>query len=250
MTTSLSTKSMQRVLTFPFEDPKWKNKFLLGIGLSLAGMLVPIVPGLFVTGFAYQLMHRLIVDNGDLYLPEWDDWGRLLKEGWRLFSVYFLYELPVIVILIFGWVVYIGSFIAMTMEGGSNPNSVLPMVMLVGMGIFFLSSGLSIILGIVVSVILPPALGHTVAKDSFSAAFDFTGWWKIFKANLGGFLLAFLIIAGMVAAMYVLIQLFYMTIVLICLMFIVPMVVNFYMMLVGSALIGLAYREGVEKCSE
>ncbi len=238
MTTGLSTKNMQRVLTFPFEDPTWKNKFMIGIGLSLAGMMLPVVPGLFVMGYAYQIMHRLIVENGDLYLPEWNDWEKLLKEGWRLFSVSFLYELPIIVISLFGWVIYTGSFIGMAMQGESNPDSVLPLVMLVGMGIFFLSIGLTIILGIGVSVVLPPALGHTVAKDSFSAAFDFTGWWKILKANLGGFMLALLIIAGMMTAMYVLIQLFYMTIVLICLMFIVPMLVSFYIMLVGAALIG------------
>jgi hypothetical protein len=189
----------------------------------------------------------LIVENGDLYLPEWDDWGTLLKEGWRLFSVSFLYELPVIVISIFGWVVYTGSFMAMAMGGESNPNSVLPVVMLIGMAIFFLSIGLTIILGVGISVILPVALGHTVAQDSFSAAFDFTGWWKILKANLGGFLLAFFIIAGMLGTMYMLIQVFYMTIVLICLMFIIPMLVSFYISLVGAALIGMAYREGVEK---
>jgi hypothetical protein len=41
-----------------------------------------------------------------------------------------------------------------------------------------------------------------------------------------------------------------MTIVLICLMFVVPLVISFYVMLVGTSLVGLAYREGEEKLDQ
>jgi hypothetical protein len=247
MATTFSTKSLQRVLTFPFEDPEWKNKILIGVGLSLAGMFVPIIPGLMAMGYMYQIMYRLIVENGDLYLPKWDDWELFLKNGWRLFSVTFVYNLPMVLISVFGFVVYFASMLGMAAQGDTSSDPVITIMMLVGMGIFFLSIAITIILWIGVSAIMPAVIGHTVAHGSFSAGFDFTGWWKVLKANPGGFLLTLLILSGMLAVIYIVSQVFYITIVLICLIFIIPLIASFYMMLVGGAMIGAAYREGAEK---
>jgi hypothetical protein len=247
MASAFSTKSLQQALTYPFIDPRWKNKFLIGIGLSLACMFIPVIPSLFVTGYLYQIIHRLIVENGDLYLPEWDDWGLFLKDGWRLLCVTLVYYLPVILIFIFGWVVYSAAMIVMIAQGETDPNSAIPLIMLLGMAVFFLCMALSTILGIAVSVITPVVIGHTVARGSLSAGFDFISWWKVFKANPGGFLLTLLVLYGMLAATYILSQVFSMTIILMCFIFILPMIVNFYMMLVGAAMIGAAYREGAEK---
>ena len=217
------------------------------MALTIACMFVPIIPSLFVTGYGYQIMHRLIVEHGDLYLPEWDDWNKLFKDGWRLFCVSFVYTLPASISMIIGMGLYFGAFIVMAMAGDLSNDPAASMMIFGAMGIFFLSIALTMILIIAAWCFLPVAMGHTVARDSFSAAFDFDGWWKVLKANLGGFFLAIVVLTGLLGVVYMIAQIFYMTIVLMCMMFIIPLAFGFYMMLVGFALIGLAYREGVEK---
>lgn len=243
-----SIRPFQRVLAYPFEDPYWKSKLLIGMALTLGGMMLPVIPTLFVLGYAYQIIHRLIVEQGDLYLPEWKDWERLFKDGWRLFSVSFLYFLPMVICIVLGFVVYFGAFgITMAASGGSSNNPAAGLLMFGGMAAQFLLMALGMLLSIALAFVMPAVLGHTVAHDSFSAGFDFIGWWKVLKANFAGFLLAVVMTMGMVMLMTLIMQVFYMTILLICLAILVPVVASFYMLLVTSALIGLAYREGVEK---
>ncbi len=243
----LTTYGMQEVLTFPFKDPKWKSKLVVGMLLTLAGVFVPVIPFLFITGYAYQILHRLIVDRGDLYLPEWDDWGKYIKDGFRLFAVSFVYMLPALLAALIGVIAYFGMFVAMIAaeESGNDPASVLPMF--IAMGALFLSMALSMLFTLAAAVFLPPATAHAVACDSFAAAFDFNGWWKVFRANIGGFFLAIILVMGLMGFVYFLSYIFYMTIVLMCLMFILPAVLSFYILLTGCPLIALAYREGVDR---
>src|SRR3546814_6276942 len=58
---------------FTFTDPQWKNKFLIGGLLTLAGYALPILPLLFVYGYCAQIMRRIIIEKGEPYLPEWQD---------------------------------------------------------------------------------------------------------------------------------------------------------------------------------
>lgn len=243
----LTTYSMQDVLSYPFKDPRWKSKLGLGVLLTVAGMFVPVIPSLFVIGYGYQILHRLVVERGDLYLPEWDDWGKYFKDGWRLFAMWFVYMLPSLVTSLIGVVAYIAMFVTMIAAEGSGNDEAAMIPMFITMAVLFLSMALSMLLAMAASLIVPPATAHTVARDSFSAGFDFTGWWKVFKANLGGFFLALVIVMGLLGIVYMLSYIFYMTIVLMCMLFIFPMLVGFYIMLVGCAMTGLAYREGIDR---
>ena len=135
---------------------------------------------------------------------------------------------------------------AMIAAGDTNDPAVMA-PMFIAMAILFISMALSMLLIMAAALLLPPATAHAVAHGSFSAAFDFTGWWKILKANFGGFFLAIVIISGVMGIIYFVSYIFYTTIVLMCMMFILPLVFSFYMMLVGYPLYGLAYREGVDK---
>jgi len=243
----LTTYSMQYVLSYPFKDPRWKSKLGLGVLLTLAGMFVPVIPYLFIIGYGYQILHRLIVERGDLYLPEWDDWGKYLKDGWRLFAVWFVYTLPALLISLVGVLAYIGMFAAMIKAEASGNDEAAIIPMFITMAALFLSIALSMLLAMAAALVIAPASAHTVAEASFSAGFDFTGWWKVFKANLGGFFLALVIVMGLMGIVYLLSYIFYMTIVLMCMLFILPILVSFYIMLVGCAMTGLAYREGTDR---
>jgi len=250
MSESLSTKSLQSILTYPFKDPDWAGKFFTAVGLTFAAGIVPLIPVLFVNGYLYRIMHNVIVDKEEPSLPEWTDWGKLISDGWRLFAVTFLYQLPMLIIGAAGFGFYLVSFVGIMAAEGAEPEDAAVLLPLISFGVMMLSMFAVTFLGILLFCVLPAAVGHTVANDSFKAGFDFTGWWQVMKANLGGFAVALLVLFGLLSVIYLIANLFYMTIVLMCLMLIIPMVGMVYIGLVGAALIGQAYREGVERLEE
>jgi hypothetical protein len=139
------------------------------------------------------------------------------------------------------------SFIGIMATENAGANQPDIFLTFIPLGVFMISIIVATLLAIVTFSVLPAAVGHTVAHDSFKAGFDFTGWWKVMTANIGGFAVTLLILFGLVSVMYMVANIFYMTIVLMCLMFVIPLVGMFYIELVGAALIGVAYREGVER---
>lgn len=78
-----------RALTFAFQDSQWIKKVAIG-GLLL---LIPIVGLLIVTGYWLRLI-RQVVENDDVPLPEWNDFGGDLVRGLKLIVVTFVWSIP------------------------------------------------------------------------------------------------------------------------------------------------------------
>jgi hypothetical protein len=247
MTVSFSTTNLQHVLTFPFRGERWQAKLLTGMGFMLASYIIPVVPFLILYGYIYQIMHQVIVEQGELEMAEWTDWSGLIKDGWRLFCVGFLYCLPSLLAYLVGMGLYFGSFIGMMSLGNENDSRLMPLLMTSSMGILFISMALSMLFVLALLVFLPAASGHTVAKGTFSAGFDFAGWWKVLKTNPGGFLIVILVICGLGALLMIISQVIYMTVVLCCLLLVAYIGGGFYILLVAGGLTALVYRESVEK---
>jgi hypothetical protein len=94
---------------------------------------------------------------------------------------------------------------------------------------------------------MPPALAHVAVRREFGAFFRVGEWWRILRANLGGFLAAMFYTAGMYMMIMFGFQILYMTIIL-CL--VIPLLmapVTFFMMVVFARLIGQAYGSGYNK---
>ena len=118
MSMQFTTTPIKQALTFPFQDEKWQSKMLIGILIMFLNYIIPFIPMLIIYGYMYQIMHRVLVGDGELHLPEWNDWGQHLGEGWRLFCVYFLYMLPAAIFYIGGYFVYITGMVGSgAMEG-------------------------------------------------------------------------------------------------------------------------------------
>jgi hypothetical protein len=242
-----STTQIKQVFSFPFADPHWQNKIIIGLAVMLAATFIPILPILVLYGYIYQIMHRVIVEDGELHLPEWGDLGKLFKDGWRFFCVSFLYHLPACLLLFAGLALYFGGLLGFMIQIENDPNTTHVFWFFLTIGLFWICLTVGSLLYGVVSFFIPPALGHTVANDSFKAGFEFSGWWPIFKANFGGFCLALMIDIGLLAVIITVNQLLYMSMILICLMYVVGIAGGFYFLLVSSGLNALVYREGVEK---
>ncbi len=86
-----------KALTFITDDPRWKEKIAIGAALGLLSFL--IVPVFIVIGYTLRLMQN-IRDGRQLPLPEWDDWSGDLVRGFKLFVVYLIWALPLILVSI------------------------------------------------------------------------------------------------------------------------------------------------------
>ena len=64
MSQSFTSDSLQRLFSYPFQDPRWKEKLAVAAALSLAGMVIPIIPSLFVYGYAARIV-RHVIRNGE-----------------------------------------------------------------------------------------------------------------------------------------------------------------------------------------
>ncbi len=93
---------------FVFEDKKWIEKILIG-GIL---MLIPILGSILMLGYGVQLV-RNVRNHEPEPLPEWDDWGAKIAEGFKLFIIYLLWSLPLIILSVL-------LIIPMAMTGDSD----------------------------------------------------------------------------------------------------------------------------------
>ena len=162
------------------------------MGILFASFIIPILPGLVIYGYFYQIMQRVIVKSEEPTLPEWQDWGKLLGDGFRLFGVSFIYSLPMSILYFAGILAYgLMIFSIPWMENTGMEGGTAALIMIGIMSFFFLIVLLAMIFAFVLSVILPLAWCQTIAANSFKGGFEIGKYWKVFRANFGGFLIAY-----------------------------------------------------------
>jgi hypothetical protein len=94
----LTQQTLAQMLFFPFQSEQWLTKSLLGLLLVLIGPFTLFIPWIFVAGYCFRLMRRVIVDDGVPVLPEWDAWERLFLDGIRLVGILVIYAIPVLLL--------------------------------------------------------------------------------------------------------------------------------------------------------
>lgn len=249
MTTYTSTQQLQDVIAFPFKDADWFKKLAVGSLLVLANFLLPILPLFLVYGYLMRVMRRIIVEAEQPTLPEWNDWGSLFFDGLRLAGAGLVYSLPALILFFLGYLTaFLPAFLAPWLEGVAESSSAATALLpIVGMMLGFGGMGLGILLGLAVGLIVPAALGHLVAKDRFSAAFEIGDWWPVFRANFTGFLLAFVLLMGLTMIGSFIFQILYFTIILCCLLPLVLSAFSMYLSLIASTLFAGAYYDGLHR---
>lgn len=254
MTKVMATTPLRSVFQFPLRGPNWLSRFAIGCALILAGSFIPIVPMLFVYGYALQVM-RQAIDGQDLVLPEWENWGKLGIDGLRATVVGLVYMLPGMLVIIGGMVLYFVGMIAFSAASAAAENAGETLGAVAGLGfmaalaVFFLSLAAGPVLLLIGAVPLPAALANMVAHDKTQAAFHLRQLWPFVRVNKLGYLIAWVIIAGLVYILSLVMMVAYYSIVLCCFIPILIAPISFYLSLVGAALFGQTYRESAELLS-
>lgn len=78
-------------LTYITEDQNWVMKFVIALAMSFFAFL--IIPGIILNGYIIAIA-RNVMNGAERPLPEWDDWGGFLRDGFNLFVALLVYTLP------------------------------------------------------------------------------------------------------------------------------------------------------------
>jgi Protein of unknown function (DUF4013) len=254
MTEAMATTPLRSVFQFPFRGSNWLSRFAIGCALILAASFIPIIPMIFVCGYVLQVM-RQAIDGQDLALPEWENWGKLGIDGLRATVVGLVYLLPGMLVMIGGMALYFVGVMAFTTasaaaeQAGETMGAVAGLGLMAAMAVFFLSLAAGPVLLLVGAVPLPAALANMVAHDKTQAAFHLRQLWPFVRANKLGYFIDWVIIAGLIYIMSLVMMVAYYSIVLCCFIPILVAPVSLYLSLVGAALFGQTYRESTAMLS-
>jgi hypothetical protein len=239
MTTQFTSQYLEELFTFPFQDEKWLSKFLIFVILILTSFL--IIPGFILGGYFYEIMRRIIVDQQGPSLPDWENAGGYLQNGFKLFLVGFVYTLPGLVFMLLAFLSF--SFLPLTMTETFPENEIFFFIsFLGGMGLMLFGA----LVGLVMQFFSLVGIGHMIAHGETGAAFRIREWWPIFRNNLGGYALSYLLLIGASWIIGIVSQFLMMTLILCVLLPVLYPAVYAYLGLLGSAVFGQAYRDGAE----
>jgi hypothetical protein len=236
----MSNFNLAELFSFPVKDDEARKNFLIATLVYLASFIIPILPLIAAMGYTARIMRGVV--NGEApTMPKWDDWESMLKDGLILFGVRLAYALPIIVIFL--PIFFAMSLLPIWMEtSGGAEEQALPIFIVFGL-LMLCIFPLSLALGI----IIPAAETHAAVHNDFAAGFRFREWWPIFRANVGGFIVAYLIamVAGMILSTFVGIAAI--TIIFFCVLpFIMP-AITAYLTLVMYAAFAQAYKQGKDR---
>lgn len=242
MDITLGLKSFGELMAFPVRGEKWAEKMLIGSGLILLMFVVPIVPLIFVNGFAIRILLQA-VGGERLELPAWRDWDKLASFGARALVIGMIFMLPAMLVFFAGFSLYMLSTISMS---AADSGAAWPFALFfIGMGAWMISLPVGSLLMVLAAAIIPPALAHFAVNDRFSAAFRFKEWWPILTANKLGYLVAWIFLMGVFGLTYWAIMMLGYTFFLCWLLPFLMAPLSYYVSVLGAALWGECYRGGM-----
>jgi Protein of unknown function (DUF4013) len=109
--------NLGKAFSFPFKDPDWVMKFVLG---ALFMLLSIFVVGIFIVeGYLVQITQR-VMRNEENPLPDWDDIGVKLVVGFKYFVVHLVYAIPIFIVVGVFVIVAIVSGFAGSLKDGTG----------------------------------------------------------------------------------------------------------------------------------
>lgn len=246
MAETFSTRGLKALFSYPFRHADWERKMLILVLLCAAGIFIPILPWIPALGYAAEIMSRGAAGEGDPDLPEWNDWGRLFIDGLRIGGAALIAMLPLILVFTCGFGSYFISIVGSIARDMDGRTSGFPLFMMGGYLIFMLTMVCGFLLSILILVPFPAVIAHVAYKKSFSAMFHISEWWKVFRANIGGFLIGVVLLGAASFMLQIVVNILVSTVVLCVVALIAPAVISPYLMVIAALLYGQIYHEGLE----
>lgn len=173
---------VNKAFRFVFEDKQWISKLLIGMMMSLLSFF--ILPGLILQGYLVKIVRQVMGGQED-GLPEWMDYGKLLRDGFFVTVGQLVWALPLILLLLI-----LG---AVTGGLGSLVNSSGDMVAAATTGAGLLMACLVLLVVIAFLFLTPALLIQYAREDEFAALFRFSEVFDIIRDNMADILITFLV---------------------------------------------------------
>ena len=235
---------LPQILTFPFKGEGWFGKLAIATGVMLAGYIIPIVPMIILLGYFYEMVRRVVVEGEDASLPEWDDWGGFLSNGFKWFASTLVITVPFFLVFLLTMGLY---FIPVFfIESGVSDGFFAGYFAFLFFAQFILMF-VSIIFMVFMGVFAPVYMVHMVADGEFKAMFNIKEWWKIFAKGFWEFFISFLLLYGIAMIIGFIYGILIYSVICCCLAPIVICFGSVYILAVYLALVAGAYRDGREK---
>lgn len=187
-----SPRGFASFLSFPFRDRETFTRFLFLGGFFTLGWVFPLLPILIAAGYLLEVL-RLAAQGAQPTLPPWENWGRLLVNGLKATAAGLIFLLPAFILILKAFVLYFGGMVVFAALADAGREGLAFLLMLLAISMLFAFQMLGFLLYLIGGTFLQPALTHMAVRETFSALFDFKGWWRIFKASRGGFIVTFLL---------------------------------------------------------
>jgi hypothetical protein len=165
---------------FVFEDTEWARKVVIGALISL----IPVIGQMAALGYMITVGRNVIRRNPQP-LPEWDDFGQFLVDGFYTFVIGLIYSLPIIILLC------IFVLPLMAVSGGFSQNGDMGPL---GIAAWCCFAFFSVIYGVVIGwFFVPVALARYADTGDLAASLRIAEIWEMGRANPGVFLVALLV---------------------------------------------------------
>jgi hypothetical protein len=173
-----------------FDDADWIKKLAIGggiafIGLILSPILIGLVILLMITGYMLEVLKN-VRDGRPLPLPEWTDFGDLLRKGFMVGVIGFVYNIPA---LLFVCATQAANF-GLTSTTDTDTASAL------GIAVACLAC-LQIIFSLIAAILLPAGMIRYARYETLGSAFQFGEIYRFISSNIGDY--AIVVILGIVA---------------------------------------------------
>lgn len=168
--------NFERAFTFMFQEDEWVMKFVIGV--LMAVLAIFIIPGIILQGYVIAIARR--VRNGQQpELPEWEDWGKFLSDGFAYMIAALIYALPMILLVICFMVIFLFGVAGADAGGSEDALAGLSLLMVCCLTLFLMLYALFMIAFLFVGTV------NYIRKGSIGAFFQFGYLWKELRANLG-----------------------------------------------------------------
>jgi hypothetical protein len=172
---------INKSIRYVTDDKQWMSKLLIAVLMSILSFL--ILPALILQGYVVKIIRQVMGGDWD-GLPEWGDYGKLLKDGFFVTVTELVYALPFILLMIVGGLVTGGI-------GSLSSGDDLAAIAATGGGLMLVC--LVILLVIAFLFLTPAILIQYAIKDDFGALFRFGEVFDIIRNHTADILVAFVV---------------------------------------------------------
>jgi len=165
--------NIERGFKFVFQEKNWLAKIVVGGLMILFSFL--IIPLLIYYGYLVEVTRRVIKGEEQL-LPDWDNIGHKISNGFKILVVILVYLIPPILLLV------LPSFFEADFNGFKNREIV---AMLNSGDIYWLFLISAFIYFILFELALPFIIGRYAENESLNDAFAFSEILEMFRNNFG-----------------------------------------------------------------